>query len=101
MKCNSQLRPNYFSMSVSVLAVVFRRQISENLQFCLKLIIMLIRTALVLFFMFFSEKDPHVNAAEDPLMPLPETFYLGLKTKRLTIFNGTSRLQKEPIRDSH
>ena len=51
--------------------------------------------------MFFSEKDPHVNAAEDPLMPLPETFCLGLKTKRLTIFNGTSRLQKEPIRDSH
>ena len=100
MKCNSQLRPNYFSMSVSVLAVVFRRQISENLQFCLKLIIMLIRAAQVLFYVF-SKKDPDVNVAEDPLMPLPAKFCLGLKTKRLTIFNGTSRLQKEPIRDSH
>ena len=100
MKCNSQLRPNYFSRSISVLAVVFRRQISENLQFCLKLIIMLIRAAQVLFYVF-SEKDPDVNVAEDPLMHLPAKFCLGLKTKRLTIFNGTSRLQKEPIRDSY
>ena len=37
MICNAELYPNYFSVNVSVLAVVFRRQISENRQFCAKL----------------------------------------------------------------
>ena len=37
MISNGELCPNYFSVNVSVLAVVFRRQISKNRQFCLKL----------------------------------------------------------------
>ena len=37
MTCNVELCPNYFSVNVSVLAVVFRRQFSKNRQFCLKL----------------------------------------------------------------
>ena len=36
VKCNANLRSNYFSVDVSVLAVVFRRQIQKNRQFCLK-----------------------------------------------------------------
>ena len=35
MKCNAKLRLYYFSVNVSVLAVVFRRQILKNRQFCL------------------------------------------------------------------
>ena len=38
VKCNVKLRPNYFSVNVSVLAVVFRPQISKDWQFCLKLL---------------------------------------------------------------
>ena len=37
MKSNAKLRSNNFSVKVSVLAVVFRRQISKNRQFWLKL----------------------------------------------------------------
>ena len=37
MICNAELCPNYFSVNVSVLAVVFRQQILKNRQFCLKL----------------------------------------------------------------
>ena len=33
MICNAELCPNYFSVNVSVLAVVFRRQFSKNRQF--------------------------------------------------------------------
>ena len=39
--CNAELCPNYFSVNVSILAVVFHRQISENQQFCLKLLVFL------------------------------------------------------------
>ena len=31
VKCNARLRPNYFSVNISVLVVVFRRQISKTL----------------------------------------------------------------------
>ena len=34
---NAKLRPYYFSVNLSVLAVVFRRQISKNRQFQAKL----------------------------------------------------------------
>ena len=37
MKCNAKLRPDYFSVNVYVLAIAFRRQISKNKQFFLKL----------------------------------------------------------------
>ena len=37
MKCNAKLRPDYFSVNVYVLAIAFRRQISNNKQFFLKL----------------------------------------------------------------
>ena len=30
MKCDAKLRPNYFSVNVSVLGVVFRQQISKK-----------------------------------------------------------------------
>ena len=30
VKCNLKLRPNYFSVNVSLLADIFRRQISKN-----------------------------------------------------------------------
>ena len=33
VKCNTKLRSNYFSVNVSVLAIVFRQQISKNRQF--------------------------------------------------------------------
>ena len=42
-------------MSVSILAVVFRRQILENRQFQVK------------FFDIFSEKDPHLPAPGNKL----------------------------------
>ena len=32
VKCNAQLCPNYFSVNVSVLAIVFHRQLSRNRQ---------------------------------------------------------------------
>ena len=38
VKCNAQLCPNYFSVNVSVLAVVFHRQLSRNRQFQAKLL---------------------------------------------------------------
>ena len=38
MICNAELCPNYFSVNVSVLTVVFRRQILKNQQFCLKIV---------------------------------------------------------------
>ena len=35
MKCNAKLRPNYFSVNVSVLAVVFHGEISKkNFEIC-------------------------------------------------------------------
>ena len=37
MNCNAKLCPNSFSVNVSVLAFVFRRQISKNRQFQAKL----------------------------------------------------------------
>ena len=37
VKYNAKLRPNYFSVHVSVLAVVFRQPISKNRHFCLKM----------------------------------------------------------------
>ena len=36
IRCNAELCPHYFSVNVSVLAVVFRQQIYKNQQFCLK-----------------------------------------------------------------
>ena len=36
VKCNAKLYPNYFSVNVYVLAVVFHQQILKNQQFCLK-----------------------------------------------------------------
>ena len=39
MKCNAKLHRNEFSMNVSVLAVVFRRQFLKNRQFQLKLLV--------------------------------------------------------------
>ena len=41
MICNAKLCPNYFSVTVSVLAVVFRRQFSKNQQVWLKLSVFL------------------------------------------------------------
>ena len=41
MICNAELCSNYFSVSVSLLAVLFRGQISKNRQFCLKLFVFL------------------------------------------------------------
>ena len=41
VKCNTKLRSNYFSVNVSVLAIVFRRQISKNQQFQGKLSVFL------------------------------------------------------------
>ena len=37
VKYNAKLRPNYFSVHVSVLTVVFRQPISKNRHFCLKM----------------------------------------------------------------
>ena len=37
VKYNAKLRPNYFFVHVSVLAVVFRQPISKNRRFCLKM----------------------------------------------------------------
>ena len=37
--CNAELCPNYFSVNVSVVAVVFHQQFSKNRQFCLKLLV--------------------------------------------------------------
>ena len=37
MKCNVKLHPNYFSVKVSVVAVIFRQQIFKNQQFQAKL----------------------------------------------------------------
>ena len=37
MKCNGKLCPDYFSVNVFALAVVFCREISKNQQFYLKL----------------------------------------------------------------
>ena len=37
--CNSEVCPNYFSVNVSVLAVVFHWQIKKTQQFCLKLLV--------------------------------------------------------------
>ena len=37
VKCYAKLRSNYFSVNVSVLAIVFCRQISKNRQFQSKL----------------------------------------------------------------
>ena len=34
--CNAELRHNYFSVNVSILAVVFCQKIKKNQQFCLK-----------------------------------------------------------------
>ena len=39
MKCNETFCPIYFSMKVSILAVVFCWQISKNWQFCLKMLV--------------------------------------------------------------
>ena len=57
MKCKSKLRPYYFPVKVSVLALVFRQKISKNL----------IMMAQVLSLDVFSEKDPHRNAVEESL----------------------------------
>ena len=37
--CNAESCPNYFSVNISILAVVFHRQISKNRQFCLKFVL--------------------------------------------------------------
>ena len=37
VECNVKLHPNYFSTNVSLIAVVFREQISKNQQFYAKL----------------------------------------------------------------
>ena len=59
MKCNAKLRLYYFSVDVSVLAVVFRRQISKTRQFCLtgfhKKILLPGKTTLV-----FSNEDLNI-----------------------------------------
>ena len=34
VKCNVKFRPNYFSVNVSILAVVISRQMSKKRQFC-------------------------------------------------------------------
>ena len=39
MKCKAKLGCNQFSMNISVLAVVFHRQVSKNQQFCLKFLV--------------------------------------------------------------
>ena len=57
MKCNAKLRPYYFPVKVSVLALVFRQKISKNL----------IMMAQVLSLDVSSEKDPHRNATEESL----------------------------------
>ena len=41
MICHAELYPDYFSVNVSILAVVFRRQISKNRQYRLKLSVFL------------------------------------------------------------
>ena len=43
VKCNAKLRPNYFSVNVSVLAVVFHGEFSKNQQIQPKLSIFLIK----------------------------------------------------------
>ena len=43
--CNSEVCPNYFSVNVSVLAVVFHWQIKKTQQFCLKLLVFWILSA--------------------------------------------------------
>ena len=70
MKCNAKLRPNYFYVNVSVLAVAFCRQISKTRQFYLKLYLIcksnndFYHDCTSVFRCFFSEKDPHLNAVE-------------------------------------
>ena len=52
VKCNLKLRPNYFSVNVFVLAVVFCLQISKNWRFCQNLISDFLQT--LVFFETFN-----------------------------------------------
>ena len=72
LKCNAKLPLNCFSVNVSVLGVVFCRQISKSRQFQAKLSIFFKLSAKYnsqygnvyrkLVSMFFSKKQPHLNA---------------------------------------
>ena len=61
MKCYAKLCPNYFSVNLFVVAVVFSRQISKNRQSW---------RHKCFFSMFFSAKDTHLNAVEFELRSL-------------------------------
>ena len=77
MKCKSKLRPYYFPVKVSVLALVFRQKISKNL----------IMMAQVISLDVFSEKDPHRNAVEESLFLRYKKFRRKLSSEILFFFN--------------
>ena len=81
MKCDAKLCLNYFSVNVSILAVVFRWQISKNIWFA-KVNSNSYHDSTSTFFDVFSEKDLHLNVVEPFHVTLRETKYMKWEKQR-------------------